>query len=88
MGGIQYDLNPQVPPTPVSTSTNPLIYPVSDRVAVPRIRFFPCTQLILILNAQVDPMEQDVTSFGKNIYLKAVDVVGRHCTTCTDCRSL
>ena len=86
-GTIQYEITPQWhSTTPTCHSTNPLLHPTRDRVVVPRINFTPCTRLVVLLNAQINPLDQD-PEFGKNIYLNAVNIVGRHCTRCSDCRS-
>ena len=86
-GAIQYEITPQRhSTTPTSHSTNPLLHPTRDRVVVPRINFTPCTRLVVLLNAQINPLDQD-PEFGKNIYLNAVNIVGRHCTRCSDCGS-
>ena len=76
-------MTPQYP-TPPLQPTSAFIHPSTDRVTVPRISFTACSQLNVLLDSQVNPLDSD-PDFGTGLYLHTVNIVGRHLTTCSDC---
>ena len=66
-GTIQYNITPQLP-TASSLTTSPLLHPSSDRVIVPRINFTACTQLLVLLCSQINPLDSDPDFGKKNLY--------------------
>ena len=68
-----------------SGSTHDLQQLEVEEVAVPRMQFKPCDNLLTLLNTQVDPL-QPSNGFTYNLYDLAVQVVGTHlAVNCNNC---
>ena len=78
----------QLPVQPTSAhiqgNSQQLAVSAGDHVQVPRIRFKPCT-FLLLLRSVIDP-SQPSKQFGCDIYLRTIEIVGDHlqseCSVC------
>lgn len=82
-GALQYNMTPQYPASRLQT-TSAFMHPSTDRVVLPRIKFTACSQLNVLLDSQVNPLDSD-PDFGTGLYQHTVHVVGRHLITCSNC---
>ena len=86
-GAIQLNMLPSIPQ--MLRSRNPHdnadLQEDVEEVAVPRMQFKPCENLLTLLNTQIDPL-QPSNGFAYNLYDLAVQVVGIHLASdCTNC---
>ena len=74
----------QSPVQPNAGNLNSQQMSARDHVQVPRICFRPCALLLLLLSV-IDPL-QPSSQFGRDIYLRTIEVVGGHlyseCSAC------
>ena len=85
-GAIRQNMLPSTPQILHSSgSTHDLQQLEVEEVAVPRMQFKPCDNLLTLLNTQVDPL-QPSNGFAYNLYDLAVQVVGTHlAVNCNNC---
>ena len=81
-GFMESNALPVQPSSPLSGDLQQLS--AGDHVQIPRISFEPCALLLLLLSA-IDPL-QPSNHFGRDIYLRVIQIVGNHlqsgCTAC------
>ena len=86
-GAIQQNMLPSTPQMLHSSgnSSDQQQLDVEEEVAVPRMHFKPCDDLLSLLSTQIDPL-QPTDGFAYNLYDLAVQVVGTHLAlNCTNC---
>ena len=87
-GAIEYNITPQLPQNlmPATQSGNPPTpqnHQSSNHVAVPQNIFQPCNVAVQQLSV-INPLAVS-DSFGRDIYMQAIYVLGNHLRHCTHC---